>query len=236
MLLAIPVLPYTRADNCFRTSAPATATTTPTETEMAFPAGSWSFPAYLTTVSENCTANPSTWQCAPLATYTPSSNASLVTFQWVIAESGKAKDYVISTSTNPFVLSFTNISLSLLDANTNDERYHFSLPFDQFTVPSSDIRGGNLRAGCYFNQTAIEGNLYTRKPFQNTSPNLKRRASNEWEEWPFAVNVTQSIRGGQDVPNCYELNNADLGARITNGLEQQPSDAVCECGWKNFDL
>ena len=233
--VALLFLAIDPANDGFSASAPTT-TSAPSAAEKAFPAGSWSFPAYLTTSTANCTSNPSTWQCAPSATYAPGSNESLVTFQWIIAEVGDSKDYTISTSSNPFAISITNISLSLLDANTNDERYHFSLPFDQFVTPSSDISGSNRKAGCWFNQTSIEANIFTRKPFEDTSSSLERRASSGWEQWPFAVEVSQSIHGGEEVPNCYEMNNTNLGARITNGVEDQPSDAVCECEWKNFDL
>ena len=238
----------------------------PTPDPPAFPAGAYAVQTYLTVADTNCTAQSSTWRCFPYAPYTPASaSQALVTFNWLInstagtpttSSSGPSTStflppsasqpaaYTISSSDNPFAIAFANVSLALVDAGRPSERYTFALPLDKFVLPNSPITADNTAAGCWYNQTRFEASLYTRmmpnvtadSPSGASSSAPTPSPTNGWQSWPFAVNVTQSIRGGRNVPNCYELMNGVLGAPVTRGLEPRPADQACACGWRNFGL
>ena len=54
-----------------------------------------------------------------------------------------------------------------------------------------------------------------------------------YEQWPYAVEITQSAVGGTDVPNCYETVDGRLGTPIEE-LIPQPETAECLCSYQNF--
>ena len=147
---------------------------------------------------------------------------------------------MISSSDNPFAITFSNVSLDLVDAGRPSERYTFSLPIDKYVPPAAPITSDNTPAACWFNATRFEGSLYTRRQTNasasESAPAPTPTATNGWQPWPGAVNVTQSIAGGENVPNCYQLVNGVMGAPVTQGLEPKPAADVCECGWRNFGL
>ena len=216
-------------------SSSASSSATPSSSPAPYPAGSYALPVHLTTVSSNCTANPATWRCYPFTTFASSANLSLVTFYWIITVSGSPRRYDISSADNPFVVTFANVSLTLLEPGTDDERYHFSLPYDQASDPNVQITADDSQARCFYNRTTFEADMYTRKMAEDP-PKVPSKAVSDWQNWPHAVEVMQSIGGGQDVPNCYELANGNIGARITTGLNPQPVEEQCQCIWKNYDL
>ena len=185
----------------------------------------------------NCTANPATWRCYPYTTFSLSSNQSRGVFNWIITSSGSPAGYQISSAENPFAIIFTNLSLTLLDTGLGNERYHFSFFYDQAIHPTSSITTDNSQALCYFNGTTFGADLYTRKNLdEDVRTSFDKDATNTWQTWPHAVEVMQTISGGQNVPNCYESVDGNLGARITSGLDPRPTQDQCECLWKNFDL
>lgn len=60
-------------------------------------------------------------------------------------------------------------------------------------------------------------------------------AGSDWKQWPYAVNVTQFISGGESVPDCYIMNSdKSQGDRITQGLTMQDAKKNCVCGYRNF--
>lgn len=54
-------------------------------------------------------------------------------------------------------------------------------------------------------------------------------------DWNFAVDATQSIGGGEDVPACYNTDNGILGSRVTSGYTVEPAADFCSCAYKNYD-
>lgn len=203
-----------------------------------FPVGSYSLTTNLDRVSTACTSNSETWVCYPLTTYKSSPVASLAVYNWII--SGPISNLTISSSDNPFAISFTNASLTLLDAGTGDERYFFSVAMDKLVVPSSSITNDNHNANCYYNGTMFQAALYTKRTGVNGTSMGNATESIDsslgWVNWPYAVEVNQTIHGGQDVPNCYKLDNEVPGTRITTGLAAQPTADECACVWRNYNL
>ncbi|KAI9817155.1 MAG: hypothetical protein M1827_001267 [Pycnora praestabilis] len=223
-------------------------TTTPTG---PFPIGSYTLETFLDSVSTNCTSNPSTWLCYPYMTYTESATASLATFNWIISASPSSpSNFTISSSQNPFTLSFTNISLELLDQGMNTERYSFRVPMNVSVRPNTTITDDNSAAMCLYNGTTFQASLYTK--MANTYPPASASSSSAapsststpsdsssstgFKPWPYAVSVQQTIDGGDNVPACYKEINGDLGDRITAGLTSEPATDVCSCSYQNYDM
>ena len=230
------------------TIPPSPSNTTSTA-NAPFPAGSYAITTFLDTVSTNCTSNPATWTCSPYTTYSSSHSGALATFNWIIspsnADGASNGTLTISASHDPFAIDFSNASLSLVDAGTSQERYTFSIPVQKTVFPTTAITTNNVAASCDYDNTQLQASLYTRMPntynvssqSSSTTQTLSTstNSTNGFQAWPFAVDVTQSIGGGANVPACYESANGNNGDRITNGLEPQSSTDMCTCEYKNFD-
>lgn len=217
----------------------------------AFPAGFYAISTFLDTVTTNCTANAATWSCYPYETYAQSASGALATFNWVIAQSSSG--YNISSTRNPFALSFTNTSLTLMDPGSENEHYTFSVLLDKYVVPSSTITSDGSMAGCFFNNTQLVANLYTNRASSypansnssataTSSATASTTASSEqglitsetFHPWPFAVDVIQSVPGGAGIPDCYHVDHGNIGIRVAPAFLPQPSHDSCACAYKNY--
>lgn len=214
----------------------------------SFPAGTYSISTFLSTISAACTSNPSTWRCYPYATYAQSTIASLTTFNWIISSSGRSDaNFLISSSDNPFALSFANASLTLVDSGLNTEAYAFSVPnLQKVVIPVQALTEDGATDSCYFNNTLFEARLYTKMPksyppdtsvggggSSNGRPGQSQgQSQDQGNDWPFAVEMKQSIGAGDGVPDCYKsLNGADgehVGVAATSG------NGECNCAYQNF--
>ncbi|SLM37960.1 hypothetical protein LPUS_07971 [Lasallia pustulata] len=229
--------------NSSQTSAPSSSSNS--SPSGPFPIGSYSLNTFLDTISTNCTSNSATWRCYPYITYSSSPTAALATFSWVITASATSRgNYTISSTENPFAINFVNASLRLLDANAATERYHFRVPINKTVVPSAAITSDNQMANCFFNGTIFEANLYTKLPktYPPASSSGTSAAASPsstpggaFGSWPYAVEVTQTIGGGNGVPDCFEVVNGNPGAQITAGLAAQAAGEMCSCAYKNYD-
>ena len=170
------------------------------------------------------------------------------------------RNFTISTSTNPFSIDFDNVGLQLLDQGMDTERYTF-----QTTVQKVVFPGRSFSVKCYYNSTLLTANLYTKKPKDNVPASAsrllrprsrnellgeaeeeeeaaaleKRQQSVNWSEWPYAADISQSIGGGQGVPDCYQYDPAkpdSVGDRVTAGYQTQGPGEFCSCVWENWDL
>ena len=211
-----------------------------------FPIGAYSLTTFLDTVSSKCTSQSSTWNCYPYTTYAADPAGAKATFNWII--SGSPADLTISSTDNPFAINFANASLKLVDGNTPNERYTFSIPNGKTVIPNGDITGKGLKSACQYNNTVLQASLYTRlsstyNPDANatsaTGTSIAATAvptstTGTFQPWPHAVSVEQKINGGTDVPSCYEVQNGKRLDRILNGLDPQPSDSACSCLYKNY--
>ena len=229
------------------TPGPSQSDPSPSATPSGpFPIGAYSLTTFLDTVSSKCTAQSSTWNCYPYTTYGADPSGAKATFNWIIG--GTAADLTISSTNNIFAIDFANASLKLVDGNTPNERYTFSIPNDKTVIPNGDITGKGLMAACQYNNTVLQASLYTRLPStynpdanttsaagtSSAATGAPTSASGSFQPWPHAVSVEQKIIGGTDVPACYEVQNGKRLGRILNGLDPQPSDSACSCSYKNY--
>lgn len=228
-------------------SKPYTGPNAPSGSNLTFPSGSYSLTTFLSVVSTACTPNPATWRCYPYQTYNESTTGAMTTFNWVIDPtaadlSGKGTSnttYIISSSDNPFALTFTNATLSLENAGSENEAYTFEVPMQKIVVPSSPLTADNAATECYYNNTQFSAKLYTKMaktyPVQagSASGNPDPDPSAIFGEWPYAVEVQQFIDGGSGVPDCYKVVNGVKGERISIG--DTTIDDSCECLYMNYD-
>ena len=203
-----------------------------------FPIGSFSLITFLDNVATNCTSNPATWNCYPYETYSASPKSSQAVFNWVISNSSTGSEpYVISSSDNPFSVTFSGVPLNTFDVRKDSERYTFSIPMIKQVWPTSALVSDNIRSTCFFNNTILSAMLYTKKP--NTYPGgtslANLTSSGSFALWPAAVDIVQASAGGANVPDCFETqNNQVVGSSLTHGLQAQPQAAACSCLYRNF--
>ena len=135
---------------------------------------------------------------------------------------------------------FENVLLELVDQNQMTERYHFSTQFQQLVQPLINVN-------CYFNDTTIEGDLYTKlkqvypnasypttMPSSTPAPTAVSFSGGQ-NLWPYAAEVTISHGGGPDVPDCHQMTNGNPGPRLTEGIKIKESADLCSCFYKNFN-
>ncbi|KAL9625465.1 MAG: hypothetical protein Q9160_000528 [Pyrenula sp. 1 TL-2023] len=222
-------------------SAPPSSS--PSASPSAFPAGTYSITTYLTTLTTACTSNPSTWRCYPYALYSNASAASsLTTFSWVITPTHlTASNFLISSTVNPFSISFANASLTLVDSGLESEAYAFTIPsMQKIVIPNVALTDDGMADTCYFNDTLFQARLYTKMP--RTYPEAATVAGGgvQAQDWPYAVSVQQTIEAGDGVPDCYKTVNGDAAAvgehvDVATAMAGSDGDTQCACGWSNFD-
>lgn len=209
---------------------PGGGTTSPAS-NATFPAGSYSIDTYLSSISTNCTSNPATWTCYPYSTYSQNPSASNTTFYWVITPvEGAADNYIISSTANYFSMMFTNASLSLQSAGNADEHYYFQTTMQKTTKPSSQLGDQNVVATCYFNQTVLEGFLYTK--MAKTYPSVENATdiseNQVFGAWPFAVDIQQGATSESGSPTCLDPSGNSLGT-----FSVQQDGESCQCAYLN---
>ncbi|CAF9943837.1 MAG: hypothetical protein ALECFALPRED_001470 [Alectoria fallacina] len=231
-------------------AAPAAPSSSSTPNAGPFPIGSYTFTTFLDTTSTNCTSNSASWKCEPSVTYATSPTNAEATFNWIIsaadADSNSGSNLTISSTNNPFSIDFSNATLTLADAGTDNERYTFSTTVQKDVFPSFGVK-------CDYNDTLFSADLYTSKPKSYPSNSTSASATSSaaaaaasggaagapaggaFANWNFAVDATQSIGGGVDVPACYTLNNGEPGDRVTSGYNVMPAADFCTCAYKNYD-
>lgn len=142
-------------------TSPSSPTSTSTiSVPPDFPLGSYSLVTFLDTVQTNCTANPATWTCYPYSTYYSDRSKAVATFNWII--SGSAGAYTISSTENPFSISFKNADFELLDEGKDTERYRFQISSTKTVTPSTNLTDDNASTECNFDNTDLQAYLYTK--------------------------------------------------------------------------
>jgi hypothetical protein len=193
----------------------------------------------LSTVRTGCTSNPDTFRCYPYTTYNTSETRSSATFFWTIAQVN-ASAFNISTAPNPFVAQFSNVSLSVLNANQATERLTFSFPMTAAVVPTSAVGDNNAATTCYYNHTVMSATIWTRKPAEYpknlttpvSSADGSTLSSTTFDPWPYAVQLEQ-VQDAQDgPPDCRD----DEGNPVGNFMVPAGGDAECSCDYANFGL
>lgn len=231
-------------------AAPAAPSSSSSPSVGPFPIGSYTFTTFLDTTSTNCTNNAESWKCEPSVTYATSPTDSQATFNWIIsaadANANSGSNLTISSTDNPFSIDFSNATLILVDAGTVNERYTFSTTVPKDVFPSFNVK-------CDYNYTTFTADLYTSKPKSypgnSTSASATSSAAGAaatdraagapaggaFANWKYAVDATQSVGGGVDVPACYNMNNGQPGGRVTSGYTVMPATDFCTCEYKNYD-
>lgn len=247
-----------KSNNSANSSSSGQSPGTNSAPAQQFPLGEYSLITALRTQTMNCTSNPSTWRCYPYTIFNPSDSStntsSLATFNWIIANTsstyasnitaatsaqGVPANLTISSTDNPFSITFTNQSLTYISAssNTSSPRYTFSFSMSKAVNPSTSLTSNNAAAVCFFNQTIFTGTLYLNAPssFPNSSLLAGATGLGGYTPWPYAVEVSQSQAGGNSVPTCYQTVNGAVGAEIlTAGLSPQPESNQCLCDYRNY--
>ncbi|KAK5992902.1 hypothetical protein PT974_06327 [Cladobotryum mycophilum] len=183
----------------------------------SIPTGSFTLDTTLQNSSTGCTSNPTTWRCFPY------SNGSPAKFYWTIEQGTGRNEYQVSSSDNPFATSFTNISMTLLDASLGSERFVFSFQMNKTVVPSSALTSTNRAAKCTFSDTTFQATLWTRR----TSVKSKHTRRQElpqpgYPAWPGMVEVTETKNSTLGSPECED----DKGNMIA---DVQAGAGTCEC-------
>jgi hypothetical protein len=170
----------------------------------------------------------------------------MTTFNWIInptandlsGEDTSNTTYLISSSDNPFALTFINATLKLEEEGTDDEAYAFEVPMQKIVVPSSPLTADDAATECYYNNTQFTAKMYTKRaktyPVQqgSASGNPDPDPSAIFGEWPYAVEVQQFIDGGSGVPDCYKVANGIIGEKVNVGSET--INDSCECLYMNY--
>ena len=231
-------------------------TSPPSNTDQAqpaaFPMGSFSFVTALYTVSTSCTSNSATWSCWPYTTYNTSATQSMATFNWVLSNTssmyatnstgpstsadGIPANVSISTTDNPFGVSFTNHSVTYINSGSfHQYKFNFTLP--KSVVPSTTITSDNSQSLCFYNQTSFSATLWL-----SAGENVPSVAINSstttggYAAWPYAVLVEQISSGGSEVPDCYETTNGVVGKSIPVESTANTTNGLCECVYQNYQL
>ena len=217
-----------------------------------FPLGEYSMITALKDIEYGCTSNQATWRCWPYTLYSPSTNtSSLASFNWIISNTsttyatasssstpsgGVPANLTVNSAADPFGITFTNKPLTYISASSNSTsaRLTFSFSMTKMVVPAAAITTDNTNAKCFFNSTTFTGTIYLSSPRNYPVGEMHDSSLGGYQQWPYAVEITQIAGGGTDVPNCYETNNGKIGAPITYGITPMPSTADCVCGYRNF--
>ena len=198
------------------------SSSTATNSTPPFPAGSWNFAVVLDTVTTACTPNSATWACFPYNTYAQNPSASHLVFNWIIT-STSATAFTIMSTPNTFSLDFPATPLTLLDANTPNQRWSFNLPLPKQLKPNMPLGGDGITDICYFNQSTLTGVLYENVPAGANLTNVGVPI-----DWPGTAWVAQTSP------------NAPICERTTDG-SQVPLAGVapggdCTCAWETFNV
>jgi hypothetical protein len=163
-----------------------------------------------------------------------------VTFNWIISNTSAASgasELLISSSSNPFAISFSNATLTLLDAGSANDHYAFSVQLDKYVQPPMSLDSSDSLDGCWFRGTTLSAALYTKKKPDSSVNATAAAVQTGWLSWPNAVEVNQTINGGNNVPACFQIEaNGNQGPQVTNGLSPQPQSDSCGCFYRNYGL
>ncbi|KAL5431051.1 hypothetical protein PMIN07_009318 [Paraphaeosphaeria minitans] len=194
-----------------------------------FPLGEYSLVTFLDTVQTNCTSNPLTWTCAPYTDYYTSVSKSQATFNWII--SGSKGAYKISSTNNPFGISFKNADLELLDEGKTQERFRFQIDQMKTVSPSTNLTSDNAPVECDFVGN-LQGDMYTKMAKEYPS-DQDPDPSTSYTTWPYAVRIEQTAAGGNNVPSCYKSTSSGQHGESVS-LKAEDATTLCSCLYRNW--
>ncbi|KAK5171111.1 uncharacterized protein LTR77_004255 [Saxophila tyrrhenica] len=185
----------------------------------------------------------------PLGEYNGSTDdTSVASFNWIISNTssiyatndttttpsdGVPANLTVSSSNDPFGITFTDKALTYVSPSSNvtSAHYTFSFTSTRRIIPSPAITADSTNAECFFNQTIFTANIYlsTERKFPSSSTSI-----GGYEPWPYAVEITQTAAGGNDVPDCYSTVDGQEGEPVTADLVPQPEESECSCEYRNY--
>lgn len=244
-------------ENEISTDNSNTTTTQPQDNPtpiQQFPLGQYSFLTTLRSQQTNCTSNSATWRCYPYTVFDSSDpstvQSSQSTFDWIIrndsalyatntttSPSSVPANLTISSTDNPFALSFTAQDLTYTydsndDSSTGSPKLTFSFTLPKVVVPTAALTSDNAATQCYFNNTVLSGTLHLAATAGNSLSNTTDTGS--YDTWPYAAEIVQSSKGGQGTPECFEVVNGEVGDRVVQGLEPRGEEDECRCEYRNY--
>ncbi|KAE9978922.1 hypothetical protein BLS_000197 [Venturia inaequalis] len=216
-------------------SGTSVGASSPTSTARSknFPIGSYSFITFLGNVDPSCTSNSLTWSCFPYSTFNDSPTKALTTFNWVISAGSTPGTYQISSSSNPFAITFSNRPLKLMNQGKADELYTFQFQTQKEVIPSGSITDDGTTAKCVYYDTTFTGYLYTKqaKEYPTTATG---DGSPAFQPWPFAIRAEQIAGAGDDSPTCYSYKNGIQGDKIQGNFTVSDTQMLCDCIYRNW--
>jgi hypothetical protein len=228
------------------------------QAQLPFPLGEYSLVTALKAVYTNCTSNPSTWNCYPYNIYNGSDTSvnpnTLATFNWQItnstnmyasnetgittSEEGIPSNLSISSTDNPFELSFSAQNLTYINIkdNSSSARYTFNFEMSKAVIPSTSLLSSGAAAKCFYNSTILSGTLYLSAPasYPNATTANNTPGVGGYTTWPFAIEISEQSPGGQDIPACYQLVNGNVGNKILTAVTPEPESQTCVCEYRNY--
>ncbi|KKP04866.1 hypothetical protein THAR02_03044 [Trichoderma harzianum] len=108
--------------------------------------------------------------------------------------------YVISSSNDPIVSSFSNIPLNLLDGGNEDERVTFSFTLDVTFEPP--VTATNRAARCTYTDTTYEATLWTKRGAQQPYNSVQKRMV--YGNWTGLVEISEKKNATLGVPQCVD--------------------------------
>jgi hypothetical protein len=202
--------------------------TSPDPPAAVFPAGSYSFETTLQRTNTSCSSNPAAWRCYPDV------QGGNATFFWHVHDvTSGPSPYAVSSTENPFAPSFTNVSATVLDEGTPEERLTFSFDMDKTVVPSDALTPDNTAATCTFPGTRLEATLWTRRRNGTAfePPTGSDVGDGRFPPWPCDVEIVQTKEGAssEGAPTCEDSDGHPVGD-VTSG------DGDCACNYANYVL
>ncbi|KAL6801165.1 hypothetical protein GGI42DRAFT_39679 [Trichoderma sp. SZMC 28013] len=177
------------------------------------PTGAFAIDTLLQDSSTACTSNPSTWSCLS------SQGGHVVRFYWNITQSGSG--YLISSSNDPIVSSFSNIPLTLLDGGSEDERVTFSFTLDVTFEPP--ITATNRAAKCTYTDTTFEATLWTKRGTQQPYSSVQKRTG--YGNWTGLVEIAEKKNATLGMPQCVDSQGTVIA-------DVQAEMGTCECAYR----
>jgi hypothetical protein len=141
--------------------------------------------------------------------------------------------YQISSSSNPFAITFSNLPLKLVNQGKANELYTFQFQAQKEVLPSGAITSDGTTTKCFYTDTTFTGYLYTKqaKDYPTASSGNGDPA---FQPWPYSVRAEQVAGSGADSPTCYTFTNGNLGARVQGNLTVSDPQMLCDCIYRNY--
>jgi hypothetical protein len=101
--------------------------------------------------------------------------------------SGSKGAYKISSTPNPFAISFKNADLELLDEGKDTERYKFQLQQMKTVSPSTSLTDDGATVECDYSNTNLQASLFTKREKAYPDDTTMGSDTPSYTTWPFGM-------------------------------------------------